>query len=239
MPKSVFFITGTGTEVGKTVISCTIGQLLNHQKISFEFKKPVASGCQKDFDIASCEDTCCLHKVNPKQQIESITKFAFQEAVAPPLALASAIKKNGAKTIEALNLESLKNFVIDGDAEVVICEGVGGIYSPMAEDCLNSDLMLALANETDIFKVVLVVGSYLGCVNHALLSIRQLQSLHLPIHSVIINDCMNNNFQLVQHYQLLNQFYNAGSYRMDYFFSWRHSLSQMAAKLEQQQWILR
>ncbi len=66
--------------------------------------------------------------------------------------------------------------------DIKVIEGAGGFYSPLAEDALNADLASALQ-----LPVIIVVNDRIGAVNQALMTIAAVESRHLPVAAVIMN----------------------------------------------------
>ena len=90
---------------------------------------------------------------------------------------------------------------LDDKGHLLIVEGAGGIYSPLAENGLNADLASLLQ-----LTVIIVVDDRIGAVNQALMTIQAVESRHLPIAAVILNQVsgkmendMNNAEDLQSH----------------------------------------
>jgi dethiobiotin synthetase len=171
------FITGTDTEVGKTYISRGLLTAFNQLGYSTLGIKPVASGFQIiDGQIESDTLTHIKHS-SIKLKDDEVTAFAFEAAIAPHIA---AKAQDCSITVELLNqklekaMKSLANFKI--------IEGCGGWYTPLNHQETMADFVIA-----NQFKVILVVGMRLGCINHALLTCHAMQQYGVEVVGWIAN----------------------------------------------------
>lgn len=175
---SSFFITGTDTGVGKTLVSCALLHLLRREGWRAVGYKPVASGAdtQPDGQLVN-EDALALQAASSEGfTLAQINPICLREATAPHL----AARDEGV----AVALPPL----VDGfhclrkQAEVVVVEGAGGLLVPLGEDTDFAMLAQALG-----LPVILVVGVRLGCINHALLSVEALQARGLRLAGWVAN----------------------------------------------------
>ena len=162
-----YFVTGTDTGVGKTLVSCALLQAFSAQGNSVVGMKPVAAGCDEDGlneDVkklrAASSVLATLGQINP---------YSFAHPIAPHL----ASQHFGVKINVDRILESYRE--LSSQAEVVIVEGAGGFLVPLNDNENTADLAVALG-----LPIILVVGMRLGCLNHALLS--QLAIDHYGLH---------------------------------------------------------
>jgi len=155
-----FFVTGTDTEVGKTVVSTGIVHALAAHGLRVAAMKPVASGGEHTTDGLRNDDALQLMTAaTVRADYAQVNPYCFEPAIAPHLAAAEA----GA-VIEA-------EFILRATAalamlaEALVVEGVGGWRVPLSDTFDVSELARRLG-----LPVVLVVGLRLGCLNHAQLS---------------------------------------------------------------------
>ncbi len=172
-----YFITGSDTDAGKTYIACQIIQQLRALNRAIEIRKPAESGCSEDRPghlVAA--DAILLSAANHLQQsMETISPHRFKAALAPH----RAARLEG----KAVYLRDLIAACQQKNADhLLIVEGAGGFYSPLAEDALNADLASALQ-----LPVIIVVNDRIGAVNQALMTIAAVESRHLPVAAVIMN----------------------------------------------------
>jgi dethiobiotin synthetase len=151
-----FFVTGTDTGVGKTLVACALLHAFASSDRTAAGMKPVAAGVERgrwaDVDalVAASTLRAPANLVNP---------YAFGPAIAPHIAAELAGSRIEIEAIERAYAELARS------VEVVIVEGVGGFLVPLSEKATAEDMAQRLA-----LPVVLVVGMRLGCLNHALLT---------------------------------------------------------------------
>ena len=161
MPRrSGFFITGTDTGVGKTVVTLGLMQYLQAQGRSVVAMKPVASGCERTAaGLRNADAVQLQQQASVPLDYALVNPYAFEPAIAPHIAAAQAgVRINSDKILSAYR-------ELAGQADCVLVEGVGGWQVPLTADETMADLARALA-----LDVVLVVAIRLGCLNHALLT---------------------------------------------------------------------
>ena len=155
-----FYVTGTDTGVGKTVVSCTLLHAFRQQGLRAAGMKPVASGCTWSTQEWQNEDALELQKASGLAlDYAEVNPYALVHPVAPEI----AAKKDGV-TIKLSCLQAAYAY-LTSQADAVIVEGVGGWAASLAEGLDQADLVQAF----DV-PVILVVGLRLGCLNHARLS---------------------------------------------------------------------
>ncbi len=155
------FVTATDTDAGKTYIACQILQAWKDQGHTVAAFKPVASGAiWVDGSLAS-EDAMALAAVTG-QELSEINPYTFEKPASPHLA--DALGEFDLQTCV------LKYQQLQRRYDRVLVEGVGGWCVPLSEQWLLKDLVHALA-----LPVVMVARIQLGCINHSLLSIKQIK----------------------------------------------------------------
>ncbi|MGZ4160236.1 MAG: dethiobiotin synthase [Neobacillus sp.] len=169
-----FFVTGTDTDVGKTIISGGLAAVLKEKKIDVGVFKPLLSGISRE-DPAS--DTSLLKQLSQTSlSFEEITPFEFKEPLAPYVAGKLEGKIVGIEEV-LRHWEEIKR-----KHEFFIVEGAGGISVPLGEHFLVSDLMKALQ-----LPIVIVARPNLGTVNHIFLTVHYAKSLGLTVAGIVIN----------------------------------------------------
>ena len=169
------FITGTDTEIGKTVVSCGIIRGLAVAGYRVAAYKPVASGCTLTPDGLRNDDALSLMQAaNVNLPYDTVNPWAFEPPIAPHIAAAER-----AVTIEpSVFAESMQHV----EADYAIIEGVGGWRVPLSAGLMLVDLARACSD-----AVILVVGMRLGCINHALLSASAMLADKIPLAGWIAN----------------------------------------------------
>lgn len=169
-----FFVTGTDTGVGKTLVSAALLRLYAEQGLRVAGMKPVAAGCEpgrlnEDVEILRAAS-------NVEAPPELINPYAFQPAIAPHIAARQAGEPiEIARVIECYDR-------LARDADVVIVEGAGGWLVPLNETETLADLAMRMR-----LPVILVVGMRLGCLNHALLTAEAIQNRGLKLAGWVAN----------------------------------------------------
>lgn len=165
------FITGTDTEIGKTWAAVALIHALVESGARVTAMKPVAAGIDEPSDAALLAEAC-----SEPPQPALLNLYSLPQPVSPHLAARSAgVVINPQRIAEACQQAGAHH-------DWLVVEGVGGWLVPLGEDLLVSDLARSLG-----FPVVLVVGLRLGCLNHALLSARQIERDGLPMAGWIGN----------------------------------------------------
>ena len=154
--KPTYFITGTDTGVGKTVLTALLAEFLRDRGRKVAAFKPLCSGGRNDAQIlfAALGGVLTLDEINP---------WHFRAPVAP--ALAAAREKQSVKlaAVCAHIRARQKNF------DVTLVEGAGGLLSPLGENFDSRDLLFALRATP-----IIVASNKLGAVNHILLTLAAL-----------------------------------------------------------------
>ncbi len=155
-----WFVTGTDTEVGKTVASCALLQAAARQGYRTAGYKPVASGSERtpegirngDAMALLRNSTCPLayHQVNP---------LVFEEPTSPHL----VSRDTGQPISFAAMSDGLRGLL--PLADWVQVEGAGGWFTPLSSETTFAEWVV-----TEQLPVILVVGVKLGCINHAMLT---------------------------------------------------------------------
>lgn len=170
------FITGTDTEIGKTFISRSIIKALIAKEMKVAGLKPIASDAQRVQGVLQNEDALQLQSAsNLALSYEQVNPICFEPAIAPHIA-ADLVGIQ-------LNKQVLTdNLVIPKEADSVVIEGAGGWLTP-----LNTKETYADWVESEGFDVVLVVGMKLGCLNHAMLTVRDIERRGLKLVGWVAN----------------------------------------------------
>lgn len=173
-----YFVTGTDTGIGKTVISCALIRALRESGHPVAPRKPVESGCETRNGRLFPADGAALREAAgaPFPDLDRVTPYRYAHALAPDRAARLA----GA----TLHVESLKQACLaDADQDALrVVEGAGGFYSPLAEDGLNADLAAALG-----LPVILVAPDRLGTMSHVLLCAEAIEHRGLQLALVVLN----------------------------------------------------
>ena len=168
-----FFITGTDTGVGKTLVTCALLRALAARGLRVVGMKPVAAGIEQGRfpDVERL-----IEAGNVAAAREWVNPYAFDPPIAPHIAAAHAGRRIEIAAIVAAFHK------LAGMADRVVVEGAGGFRVPLNDREDFADLARALA-----LPVVLVVGMRLGCLNHALLTAEAVRAAGLPLAGWVAN----------------------------------------------------
>ncbi|MBV4367626.1 dethiobiotin synthase [Erwinia sp. BNK-24-b] len=174
---SSWFITGTDTEVGKTVASTALLQAAKAAGLRSVGYKPVASGCEVTADGIRNSDALALQQNSVLElPYESINPLAFLEPTSPHI-----VSAEEGRPIELSRL-SAGLAALQQQADWVLTEGAGGWFTPLSEEHTFADWVIQ-----EQLPVVLVVGVKLGCINHAMLTAQAVQASGLRLAGWIAN----------------------------------------------------
>jgi len=161
-----YFVCGTDTGVGKTLIARSLLARLNDLGYSTAAMKPVASGCGATIEGLRNDDAVQLMNLaSAPLPYEQVNPYALQRPIAPNL----AADEQGVEIKVAKIVERFQK--ISRSVDFLIVEGVGGWMVPLSGTELVADMARAMA-----LPLILVVGIRLGCINHALLTVAAIQS---------------------------------------------------------------
>ncbi len=176
-PRQGFFVTGTDTGVGKTVVACALLKAFAARGLRAIGMKPVASGAEPAAHGLIHDDVERLIAAsNLAAPREHVNPYCFLPPIAPHIAARQA-----GVTIDLERIE--RSFrALAARADVVIVEGAGGFRVPLGPATDTAQLAARLA-----LPVVLVVGMRLGCLNHALLTAEAIAARGLKLAGWIAN----------------------------------------------------
>lgn len=170
------FLTGTDTEIGKTFISAALLRALAKNELKVAGLKPIASDAQPVQGVMKNDDALQLQEAaNVTLSYEEVNPYCFEPAIAPHIAADLA----GV----ALSVERLQQSVaIPEQAEIVLIEGAGGWLTPLNHKETYADWV-----EQSGYEVILVAGMKLGCLNHAMLTVRDIERRGLKLVGWVAN----------------------------------------------------
>ncbi len=172
------FVTGTDTEIGKTLVSSAILAKLAARGVRACGMKPVAAGAVMRNGALRNDDADMLIAAGNVHLPPNITTpYMLREACAPHIAAA----------IEGVTIEPVPIIAayaeIAAASDAVVVEGVGGFRVPFSDDFDSADLAAQLK-----LPVILVVGLRLGCINHALLTVEAIVARDLVLAGWVANE---------------------------------------------------
>jgi dethiobiotin synthetase len=196
LPTGAFscFVTGTDTEIGKTLVSAALLHILAQRGVQVAAMKPIAAGTawrdgawhNDDVDMLAAEVTVPLPQA-------LTTPYLLQTPAAPHIAATLEHV-----VIDPSHIQACFR-AVSAKAQAVIVEGVGGFRVPLTDSHDTADMAQQLG-----LPVILVVGLRLGCISHALLTVEAIQARGLELTGWVANTvdaqmgCMAENIQALQ-----------------------------------------
>ena len=178
LPLPGLFVTGTDTDVGKTVIAAAIARTLRLAGERVAVLKPVATGCRRDREGLISDDAELLAAASDTPQpLDLICPNRYHEPLAPSVAARRAHQPIDYRAIDnAVRLAA-------GDATCFVVEGAGGAMTPIDQHHTMLDLIKASGA-----AAVIVAHAKLGTINHTLLTLQALSAVGVRIAGVVINN---------------------------------------------------
>lgn len=167
------FVTGTDTEVGKTIVAAAITAAAVERGMRTAAFKPVVTGLDEPVADWPRDHELLASVANAGQSAEEVSPHRFGPAVSPHLADIDGEVDPDA-LVEAARREAEK-------ADALVVEGVGGLLVPLAKEYLVRDF----AGELSL-PVVIAARPGLGTINHCLLTIEAARAVALRIQAVVL-----------------------------------------------------
>jgi dethiobiotin synthetase len=177
---SAIFITGTGTEVGKTFVAASLIRHLRTMGRSLEAIKPVVSGFDPEH-LAASDPGILLQALGfpaTLLNVQRISPWRFRAPISPD----AAAQQEGHR-IDVEEVIAFCQSAVDQRQEILLIEGVGGIMVPLDKERTILDVMMALQ-----LPLILVAGSYLGTISHTLTALDALFRRDLSVVAVIVSE---------------------------------------------------
>ena len=185
---SAYFVTSTGTDIGKTFVTAGLIHYLRTAGTSVAALKPIVSGY--DSSVVETSDPAVLLKALGRavsaDEIASIAPWRFRAPLAPDIAAA----REG-RSIDFDELVGFSRKAIQSTTGMLFIEGVGGIMVPLDGKRTVLDWMAALN-----IPLVLVVGGYLGAISHTLTALDVLTQRHLKIAAIVVSESERGTVEL-------------------------------------------
>jgi dethiobiotin synthetase len=178
-----YFITGTDTGVGKTLVTALLVLHFQAHNVDAGVMKPFATGCRVDGEKLHADDTEFLLDVTGiSDSPELVTPARWIEPLAP-LVAARRAQDDADHWVRCLDAHK----VLCARHEIVLCEGVGGALVPIQERDSNPLTCIDWAQALQL-PVLLVARRTLGTINHTLLTVEALRAAKLEIAGIVFCD---------------------------------------------------
>jgi dethiobiotin synthetase len=168
------FVTGTDTDVGKTVVAAVIARTAAEAGLRVHVFKPAVSGLA-DLNGLPPDHLLLRAAAGSSQTEDEIAPYRYAQPVSPHLAARLA-----GEAIEPERLRAQAR-IAGEEAELLVCEGVGGLMVPLDHSYLVRDLARDLG-----FPVVIAARPGLGTINHTVLTIDAVREARLAVAGVVL-----------------------------------------------------
>lgn len=178
------FVTGAGTDVGKTYIVTALLRALTARGLAAGALKPIISGFdESDVETSDTAELLAARglAITP-ETIAAISPWRFIAPLSPDMA--------AAREARSIDLDALVTFcrnALDGPEDALLIEGVGGVMAPLDDRHTVLDWIARLRLPT-----LLVVGSYLGSLSHSLTAAAALNGRGVEIAAVVISESISS-----------------------------------------------
>ena len=196
---SGFFITGSGTGVGKTFVTCRLLRELRHAGRIARALKPVISG----FDPGATGDSdtgqllTAMEEELDEASVGAISPWRFAEPISPDMAA-----NHEGRRLDAREIATFCRYAApDGENSLLLVEGIGGVMVPLNERETVLDWMAALG-----WPSLLVAGSYLGTLSHTLTALSAIRARGLTVAGIIVSESPESPVPLSQTGDTLRNF---------------------------------
>ena len=165
------FVTGTDTEVGKSVVAASVCAALAARGERVAAFKPVVTGLDDEPGEFGHDHELLASAANAEQGPEEVAPYRFGPPLSPHLAAELAGERiEPARLVEAARAH-----------ELLVCEGVGGLLVPITTGYLVRDLAIDLE-----LPVVVAARTGLGTINHTLLTVEATRAAGLRVAGVVM-----------------------------------------------------
>ena len=200
LKSGTYFITGTDTDVGKTVCTKALLQAASKQHKSTLAYKPISAGCEETHLGLRNEDALILQQNSTlKVGYDEVNPIAYKQPIAPHIA---AIENEQPICLTLIN-QGL-DFLQQQQAQFLFVEGAGGWHLPINNQQLFSEWVIERQ-----LPVIVIIGLKLGCLNHALLTVKTIEQSGLTIAGWVANHLQHDMPYVEQNINTLKEFIDA------------------------------
>lgn len=187
MTGKTFFIAGTDTNVGKTLVAAGLLIAAKNHGLTTAALKPLAAGCEKtEAGLRNADAVLLQSVITQPLMYEQINPIALEAAIAPHIAAQQEKRVLSADRLAGFCRGSMNL------ADFTLVEGAGGWRVP-----LNPQETLADVAKILRLPVILVVGVRLGCISHALLTVEAIRNDGLQLAGWVAN-CIDADMPVLQ-----------------------------------------
>lgn len=171
-----YFITGTDTGVGKTVITAAIAACLKKRGIDIGVMKPIASGTPRKTGFRS-SDVSLLHESSGIKDSEEMINPIFLPLPTSPYDATKILNLSIDMPIVFEKFQTLMKA-----HQMLLVEGIGGIMTPITRNFFVADMIKAMGLET-----IIVTRSTLGTLNQTIMTFKMCKEYKIPVKGLIVN----------------------------------------------------
>lgn len=198
---AAFFVTASGTGVGKTLVTTALAWQLRRAGRQVRALKPVITGFSPDTLVESDSGQIlrCLDREVTMGEVDKISPWRFAAPISPDMA--------AARVGVEIDFGELVAFCRDEVADaarvgaVLLIEGIGGAMVPLTEEETVADWMAALG-----LPAVLVTGSYLGSLSHTLTALETMAARGMETAAVVVSESPENPVPLEETMDTIRRF---------------------------------
>lgn len=179
------FITGTGTEIGKTFLTCALARQLSQQGRAVEVLKPVLSGFDPDdpHSVAESDPACLLRALDrpvTPEAIDEVAPLRFHAPMSPDMAARREGQRLDPEAITASITARLS--ALPSPESILLVEGVGGAMVPLAPGWTVRRII-----EVTGLPALVITHSALGALSHTLTTVEALRVRDIPVAGVVVS----------------------------------------------------
>ena len=188
---SAYFITGTGTDIGKTWLSCALLKHWRAAGMSTRAYKPVLSGyTASDAKLSDAGQLLAAQGIDVNaNSIDEIAPWRFAAPLSPDMA--AALEGREISFTELLAYTQRRVTSTNWRAEHTLVEAVGGVMVPLDATHTVRDWIAASA-----LPCLLVAGSYLGSLSHTLSALAALREVNVEVKAIVVNESLASSVVL-------------------------------------------
>ena len=186
-----FFITGTTTDIGKTVVTGALAAALSARGKRVGVMKPAASGAESNHDgqLLAGDASFLMRAAGIGEEWRSsVSPYVFRAALAPGISAAEEDKKIEPEVIDAALKRLQTHF------SPVLVEGAGGLIVPLTPNLLVVDLAVRLQ-----LPLLVVADAKLGTINHTVLTVDYAKRRGLDVAGVVLNSWDEENAGVLEY----------------------------------------
>ena len=185
--KAGIFITGTDTDVGKTVVSAGLALVLRARGLRVGVMKPVATGCYGADERLISQDAAFLMEAAQNEYPPLTSPERFRNPLSPNVAAMLEKKEVNVQGILNSYRELQKHY------DFMIVEGIGGLMVPLKKDYYVANLIRDMG-----LPIVIVSYAGLGAINHNLLTVDAAMIRGLEVKGIIFNRVSRANYSMAE-----------------------------------------